>query len=134
MKYLVNSQKHRRVEEILYDHNTENMRITIKQEIKENSPGVVKFKPVTYRRKEIILSKKLKAFSVIFVLLYILLRYLTYAYKNDEKNLNKVTGKVAHCIHISLFPLLTVILITSWFEIFSLMRKRHRYEFEKSRK
>lgn len=131
MKYLVNSQKHRRVEEILYDHNTENMRITIKQEIKENYPGVVKFKPVTYRRKEIILSEKLKAFSVIFVLLYILLRYLTHAYKNDE---NEVSSKVAHCIHISLFPLLTVILIISWFEIFSLMRKRHRYEFEKSRK
>ena len=36
MNYLIMSQKNRRVEEILYDHNTENMQVSIMDEMRES--------------------------------------------------------------------------------------------------
>jgi hypothetical protein len=73
----VDSQKHRKVEQILYEHNTENIRITIKDEIRENSHGDLKFKPITYRRKEIMLGNRLKVLSAVFIFGYLSQHMLT---------------------------------------------------------
>ena len=57
MIYLINSQKGRRVEEILFDHNAEN--------IKEKLTGSTRSSNA-YRRKEIQLKKKMILIGTIY--------------------------------------------------------------------
>ena len=123
MKYLVDSQSNRRVEQILYEHNHENIGLSIRKEKKENRESTFKIKPITYRRKEIQLSYKLYAFSTIVVLAYLVPRILAFKY-----------GVIYKYLVFIYFPLLVIIMSVSWSQIFFVMAKKHRYEFEKSRK
>ena len=125
MRYLVISQKDRRVEEIMYDHNTENMHVKIKEERQFNkgSECVFKVKPIMYRRKELQLLTQFKIIGTIIILAYLIPRGLAFKY-----------GAVLFVyLCFVYFPMLIVFLFVAFFQIFFLMRKKHRYEFEKSR-
>lgn len=83
IKYLIETQKGRRIEQILFEHNHEPINDKIEDETGDYSIG-----QISYRRKEMRLEKCYKINLVLYNLFFILIAYSSYLSVNLGKNLN----------------------------------------------
>jgi len=116
MVYLIKSQLNRRVEEILYDYNYENLQDPI------DNPWKYKYSKtqISYRRREIKLQKNFKLVIILFCVGYWL----------DVAVAFKTNLSVAFYIFALMYLVFTVYL-TFYFTILCyLMRRYHHFEFQ----
>ena len=137
MVYLIKSQYGRKCEEILYDHNTENINLTISEERQSNRVSDMIFKKKTnsgglkgnfYRRKEIQMWKIMKIVGVIVLATNILIIILS-MYRNNDTDLLYL-----RFYGYFFYPAQFIATLAFFCRIHHYMKKLHRYEYEKTRK
>lgn len=111
MIYIILSQDKRNINEILYDHNTENIHATICEDQK------------TYRRDEIKMKKAFICILIAIVVLYI----------GATIDLLTTNAEYTWIIISGIYASQSISLLVAFVILFYLMNKKHHYEFIKSR-
>lgn len=107
MIYIVKTQQNRRVEEILFDHNNENMDRTIWRD------------QLTYRKKEIVMAYLFIFITVVLVVSMIVLITANHLFNSMSS------------YPIILIGVLTVIFVFQFTLLMCLIRKYHNYEYKR---
>ena len=118
MIHIIEAQKSKTIEEFMYDFNTENTQIKIKDEKKENLGNN---NVMTFKREEMNIEKLFLPVFLLTNLIHFVLDILTYQniYANLILTIIYVIQALLFCYYHR--------------KVFNLMRKKHRYEFERTR-
>lgn len=137
IKYLIDTQRHRNIQEILFEHHHEPMESSLAEARKTKkllttTPGQYSLGQIIFRRIEQEMQRNYYRFGSIYIsLVFVCISVLQYIY-----NYSNVKYIWCFGVFIALLSLLSILVLADmWYfvRVYFLMKQYHDYEFKRNK-